>query len=191
MTDLSWVTLDTWIVSDHHWGHANIIKYQKRPPTNFADMRRLWIETVGADEPLLHLGDVACYGDRTLHDEWVKDLPGRKFLITGNHDNQHNRAWYEGHGFTILGRGTRPFFWQAPDGRMVAFSHEPDTTIFGWDINVHGHIHSNPYWSETPWLDYRNVCVELTGYAPVRLREVIHGKTYGSRFDAPPTSVYP
>lgn len=181
---LSWVTLDTWIVSDHHWGHANIIKYSKRPADNFAEMRRLWIETVGDDDPLLHLGDVVCFGDRSLHSRWVDGLPGRKHLITGNHD-KHPREWYEEFGFTVLGRGTRPHFWQAPDGKIIAFSHEPDVSIFGWDVNVHGHIHSNPYWESTPWLDYRNVSVEITGYAPVRLRDVLFGNAYASRYETP------
>lgn len=179
--DLSSLTLASWVTSDQHWQHPRIREYQNRPADHFELMRRLWIERVKPDDVLLHLGDIVCFGDRAEHPRWMTGLPGRKLLLRGNHDD-HSDQWYEAAGFEVIGR--KPILWVVP-GRIhqqvVCFSHEPDTELFGWDINVHGHTHANPYWEHTPMLDYRNVCVEQTDYAPVRLRDVLYGTEGGRR----------
>ena len=165
------LTLDSWITSDNHWEHPKIREYQDRPEDHFELMRAEWIRLVQPDDVLLHLGDIACFGDRSLHKLWIEGLPGRKFLIRGNHD-RHSNNWYEEAGFTVLGRGN--VFWHRPDtGASICFSHEPETYIGGWSINVHGHKHGNaPFVSGRR----RNVSVERTNYRPMRLREVLDAR---------------
>ena len=175
MIDLDDVlTWDSWVIADHHWEHPRIREYQDRPPDHFERMRNEWIEYVGHDDVILHLGDLVCFGDIDRHPFWIEGLPGRKYLIRGNHD-KHSNEWYGAAGFTVLGRGNRGFMWQAPDSRVVAFSHEPltDPGYAGFDLNVHGHIHANDLWYGLPGHEYVNVSVEKTDYAPVRLRDVI------------------
>lgn len=151
------VTLDAWVTADHHWEHPRIREYQGRPEGHFWIMRDRWFETVAPDDVVLHLGDIVCFGDRDRHPFWLDGLPGRKYLIRGNHD-KHSDEWYEAAGFTVLGRGNKPFLWVAPDGLLVAFSHEPLTTGHvdypyndcAWDVNVHGHVHANDLWNPIP-----------------------------------------
>lgn len=165
-----YLTLDTWVTADHHWEHPRIREYQDRPADHFEIMRERWITAVAPDDNVLHLGDLVCFGDQERHPEWLIGLPGHKFLLRGNHD-KHTHQWYGAAGFTVLGR--KPFNWHWLDGTIICFSHEP---VEGdhWDVNVHGHIHGAPYWPSTlrPE-DRRNVCVEMTDYAPVRLGDVL------------------
>lgn len=172
--NLDFLTLDSWVTADHHWEHPNIRLYQNRPENHFEIMRARWIDRVLFDDIVLHLGDLVCFGDRKRHPFWIDGLPGQKYLIRGNHD-KHSDQWYSAAGFKVLGR--KPLYWHRYDkGKIVCFSHEPETQTGGWDINVHGHLHLNDYWLDPRRLqDRRNVCVERTGYAPVRLREVLEG----------------
>lgn len=167
------ITLDTWVTSDHHWEHPNIRRYQDRPEDHFRIMRRLWKETVPPLDTVLHLGDLVCFGNQALHPFWIKNLPGRKYLIRGNHD-KHPNEWYEAAGFTVLGRGDTAFWWMESETEtLIAFSHEP-LEDDAWAINVHGHIHANPHHEYYGRLqDRRNVSVEVTGYSPVRLRDIL------------------
>lgn len=179
----SWLTLDTWITSDQHWSHHNIRKYQGRPENHFELMMIKWNSVVKPTDTILCLGDLVCYGDIDNHPWWLNGLNGEKYLLKGNHD-KHSYQWYKNAGFEVVGR--KPFLWHTErDGEpyIVCFSHEPDTPngfhnpfMGGWDINIHGHIHGNPYFGTTPQWNYVNVSVEVTDYAPARLRDVIDGK---------------
>lgn len=170
---------DTWVTSDQHWGHKNIGKYTKRPDDHFELMRMAWDACVQPGDVVLHLGDLIVY--TSLNSERAKlgmDLPGIKGILLGNHDN-FPQAWYRWQGFEILGR--QHLDWIEPNGTRVRFSHYPAGIMnqyghfdprwdLGWDINVHGHIHRN---LKSDRVRYRNVCVEHTNYAPVRLGDVL------------------
>jgi len=157
------ITADTWITSDHHWGHDNIRKFQNRPWNHFELMRERWIETVAEDDTVLHLGDLVCYAYRREEspESWIEGLPGKKFIILGNHD-KYKTSWYERNGFSVVGRGDKPFMWN-----NICFSHEP---LDGdWRLNIHGHTHLN----NPPRPGKVNVSIEATDYRPVRLRDII------------------
>ena len=51
-----------WFTADSHWGHANAIRYDKRPYESVtemdADLLRRWNETVGSKDVVYHLGDI-------------------------------------------------------------------------------------------------------------------------------------
>lgn len=92
---------NTWLISDTHFGHANIERLCKRPANADALMVTEWQRLVPPDALLLHLGDVAY---RAEFDEWatiIRALPGDKRLILGNHDKQP-ASYYERCGFAIL-----------------------------------------------------------------------------------------
>ena len=167
------LTLNSWITSDQHWGHKNIQTYANRPENHYELMRNRWCAAVDPSDVLLHLGDIVCFGNRDMHDGYLEGLPGRKMLIRGNHDN-HKDDFYESYGWTILGRGDKPFRWAWGD-KIIAFSHEPLESGLFWDINVHGHTHDNDHRPYTPMQGkrYINACVEKTDYAPVRLRDLL------------------
>lgn len=178
------IDIDWWVISDTHFSHDNIIRYCDRPPNHDELMWMNWNLCVGSDDPVLHLGDL-CFMQG-----WLEGLNGRKFLLKGNHDHE-KPSWYREQGFEMLEgaehtpytsrkRGTirykHGFYWDAPDGRRVLFSHFPDETVLNWDVNIHGHIHNNPYSEDLDTSrNYVNVSVEVINYTPVRLEELLKG----------------
>ena len=169
------LALDSWVTSDQHWEHPRIREYQHRPEDHFELMLFQWLARVQRNDVLLHLGDLVCFGKKENHVYWAVGLPGRKYILLGNHD-KHPDSWYKAAGFTVLGR--KPIHWTSPDGQVVVFSHRPVRDPEGWDINVHGHVHGSAYYADTVRIsDRRNVCVEVTDYSPVRLGDVLSSKS--------------
>ena len=93
--------MNIFFTSDHHFGHANIIKFE---PLNRVDARGgmfetveqmdeflilRWNEVVGVNDLVYHLGD-ASYKRETLR-AVLPRLNGRKILICGNHDPYFER----------------------------------------------------------------------------------------------------
>lgn len=176
--------LDTWIVSDTHFRHKNIVKYCNRPMGHDRLMQQNWFEKIQPEDTVLHLGDLQVwYGlEVVAASALTSSLPGKKFILRGNHDREKPK-FYADLGFTMIPE----FIWEVDipsviTWRRVLFSHYPDITRIGeWDINVHGHIHNNGYPVEIKReRDYRNVSVEVMNYEPVRLRDVLVGKAYES-----------
>lgn len=76
--------------SDHHFGHANIIRFCNRPFESADEMNeeliRRWNEKVPPDGIVYHLGDFAlCRDDEFNH--IAGRLNGTIYLIAGNHDS--------------------------------------------------------------------------------------------------------
>jgi calcineurin-like phosphoesterase family protein len=167
---------DTWIISDTHFGHKNIIGFCDRPRNHEDVMLSNWERTVQDGDTILHLGDVA-FGRRADIYNWAKildDLPGRKFLIKGNHDHSSSIKIYRGIFDEIL----QPFVQEFSDVKFL-FSHYPDEHISDeWDINIHGHVHNNPVdHIAGPIVNmdklYENVSVEVINYTPIRLNSIL------------------
>jgi len=169
---------DKWVISDTHFNHAAILTfkdYAGKPPRVFDsvdDMNQCmldnWADTVKPNDIVYHLGDVLFGMDKV---DWMEKnfakLPGKKYLILGNHDNPKFLA---------------PFFkdimlWKDYSSLGLVLSHTPqhastlaESHRFGSDpvLNVHGHIHSNP----SPDGPYKCVCVEQTDYTPVNIGDL-------------------
>lgn len=166
------ITPETWIISDTHFGHKNIVKYCNRPLNHNEKMYRNWQSLVRPTDTVLHLGDVSVwYGDEKNY--WLGyagSLPGKKYLILGNHD-KFKPVEFEREGFTII-----PEFIQEVKKQRVLFSHYPDDTRTGqWDINVHGHIHNNLLEHRLAQTNrrYKNVSIEVMDYKPVQACDIL------------------
>jgi calcineurin-like phosphoesterase family protein len=166
---------DTWIISDTHFGHQNIIGFCNRPVNHEAIIMRNWREAVSESDTILHLGDVA-FGNKRGIELWAQDiseLPGRKLLIKGNHDHSRSIKIYKDI-FEVI----NPFVQDFSDVKFY-FSHYPDHPIKDeWDINVHGHIHNNPLQGDfSPMVDinkiYENVSIEVTNYSPILFSSIL------------------
>ncbi len=83
--------MTTWLTSDQHYYHRNIIDYCKRPFASVEEMNatltRNHNAVVKPDDIVLIVGDL------TLDDRKVKsildELNGTKYLVAGNHDTCH------------------------------------------------------------------------------------------------------
>jgi calcineurin-like phosphoesterase family protein len=81
--------MNTYFVSDTHYGHTNVIKYSKRPFGSVEEMNETLIENhnkiVKPGDEVYHLGDFAFLSDDKTIDI-IKRLNGNIHFIFGNHD---------------------------------------------------------------------------------------------------------
>jgi calcineurin-like phosphoesterase family protein len=94
---------DTWIISDTHLGHRNILEFE---PCRLTQMRidgyeadehdkwiiETWNSKVNPDDTVLHLGDFAFKNVA----ENIEKLNGNIILILGNHDGKGGEQKYKG-----------------------------------------------------------------------------------------------
>ena len=81
----------TWLTSDQHFGHKNVIAYSKRPFADVDEMTRELVARFNAKvadgDEVWHLGDFSL--DERLVPKILPLLRGRHFLVAGNHDTCH------------------------------------------------------------------------------------------------------
>ena len=159
-----------WLISDTHFGHANILKFTdasgNRIRPKFDSVKEMddyicsqWADRVKPQDHIYHLGDVTMGS----HLGMIKGLPGHKRLLLGNHDKL-KMTEYMAAGFQKI-TVTRKF-------DEVICSHYPlhTSSLHGKMIgNIHGHIHEKQL--DDP--RYLNVSVERTEYAPIPLDDCI------------------
>ena len=160
------------IWADTHFWHENVIKYQGRPKNHTEIMFKNWREKVSHKDILLNLGDVVHgISDQEMEIRFPKRLPGKPYLVFGNHDKKgrleilRNRKWKFLDPFEIVYREN-----------LIIFTHEPldENEVTEGIINVHGHVHDNP--SPGDGSRYINVSVEKTNYQPVYLKKILDNK---------------
>ena len=161
----------TFVTSDTHFGHANIIKYSKRPFRDVHDMDEQLIQRWNAKVPsnsiVYHIGDFA-FAEPSRLRELVRRLNGTIRLVRGNHDKR------------IRGDDVKLFDWvrdyyeaAGPGKRKIVMCHYPMVT---WNKShagswmLHGHCHGNLTMPETTRLD---VGVDThPNYEPYSLNEI-------------------
>lgn len=91
-----------YFISDLHFGHKNIIEYEKRPFRSIEHMNdelvKRWNKVVTNEDTVFCLGDVSFCGAE-LTRNYVSALNGKKILIMGNHDRIRRPAWWIEKGF--------------------------------------------------------------------------------------------
>lgn len=122
--------METWFISDTHFGHANIIKYCNRPFNNVDEMNKTltdnWNSVVKPDDLVYHLGDFSFYEVETYR----KMLNGKIILIRGNHDRKiDDKNFDEVHDSLEINIDTF----------KCLLTHKPQITDF--DFNINGHVH--------------------------------------------------
>lgn len=161
---------ERYLISDMHFGHGNIIKYENRP---FADatemdavMIRNWNNVIRTDDLVYVLGDVSFYPKEKTH-EIMQQLNGHKLLILGNHDLGRSETFWKDVGFEFVSKYPvclDEFYW---------LSHEPMFLTASMPyVNIHGHIHSKIMSTNTTPNQYVNVSVEHTNYTPLDFKTI-------------------
>jgi calcineurin-like phosphoesterase family protein len=129
---------ETWFTSDTHFGHKNILEYEKdaRPFDTVEEMNeRLianWNDTVRPKDIVFHLGDFA-FG--AVNVAIADRLNGHKRLVMGNHDC-HSFDLYVRHFQRLFGA----HYW-----KRCILTHipvHPRNLGDRFFLNVHGHLHS-------------------------------------------------
>lgn len=157
-----------WLTSDTHFNHFNIIGYCNRPFSNVGEMDwelvRRWNAVVQPQDKVYHLGDVYMNASHGYIDNLLSQLNGHKRLILGNHDRGKDQTLLKYFDKIYAMR-----FLKVGD-KLLQLTHmplHPDSIKKGW-INIHGHIHNK----ESPDGPYRNVCVEMTDYFPIKAEDI-------------------
>lgn len=150
--------MKTFLISDTHFGHANILKFTiedgslLRP--GFESIQEhdeylieQWNKVVGPNDKVYHLGDVG-FKSFTALSLILQRLNGTKVLIKGNHDNFKLAQYAQ---FFKDVRATHQL-------DKCILSHIPlhPDSLSRWRGNIHGHTHHR-------WLEdkrYFNVAVE-------------------------------
>lgn len=130
-------------ISDCHFGHQNIMRFDGRPFGSVEEMDNYMIEkwnsVVEKDDTVYIIGDF-CWG---LESEWVdilSRLSGRKVLIMGNHDLKRfkpkaRRFFIEVKDYKeVKDDGRRVILSHYP---MCCFKHDGDSNVW----HLHGHTH--------------------------------------------------
>jgi calcineurin-like phosphoesterase family protein len=78
-----------WFTADHHFGHANILRFSRRPFPSLEAMNETlierWNQVVGPQDIVYHLGDMFLMPASEAR-KIRERLNGRICLIRGNHD---------------------------------------------------------------------------------------------------------
>jgi len=126
---------NSWFVADTHFGHANIVRYSKRPFADVAEHDEAlianWNRVVAPEDDVYFLGDFA-YKSKASILETRGRLNGAKIhFIKGNHDAvspelRDTFAWYDSVRMIEV------------NGQKIWLSHYAHRV---WDLSHHGSWH--------------------------------------------------
>lgn len=147
-----------WIITDTHLNHHAMVKSCGRPENFDSIICQNWQEKVKAQDTVIHLGDCAWRPEGMKR---LLELPGKKILVRGNHDDKSLGKYMEmGWDFAcdsiVMKLG----------GVVILFSHKPRLGHQA-DINIHGHFHD--LHREDFSRLYIPLSLEAMGYQPIAL----------------------
>jgi calcineurin-like phosphoesterase family protein len=85
-----------WFTADTHFGHGNVIRYNKRPFSSLSEIDETLIENwngvVHPNDTVYHLGDFTLHGKKLTAD-YFRRLNGKIHVVPGGHDRRWNRKY--------------------------------------------------------------------------------------------------
>jgi len=171
----------TWVYSDPHFYHKNIVKFTTvdrnanvvplRPWDDAEqmteDMIQWYNELVEDADRVYILGDVA-FSAQDMR-RAVSRLKGRKCLIPGNHDPVKMRQYFD------LFDDVRGYVQRSG----FIMSHIPihPSSLGRWKVNIHGHLHARRVeeigYDGSADPRYYCACVERTNFRPIPLDAIL------------------
>lgn len=174
-------------LADTHYGHANILKYSKRPFSSVEEMNEAMITNhnavVSDNDDVYFDGDFSYKGGDPV--QYLKRLKGRKHLIIGSHDSG-----------ILSSPEARKYFVEIEqmikvndNGTKIVLFHCP---IVEWEgyyngvLHFYGHVHNN-FQNPTTRYAYEmpnayNIGVDIIGFTPKTLGQILeiyaHRKDY-------------
>jgi calcineurin-like phosphoesterase family protein len=177
----------TWVASDPHFSHANILKFERSPGVPLRDFKDVtemnetmidnWNRTVKDGDRVYLLGDVAFHPK--VFEQIIPRLKGRIVLVPGNHEPPKMRKYF--HLFDDV-RG-----YVVKKG--VIMSHIPihPGSLSRWKINIHGHLHANNVLTEAP---FRDSCGNImSGFEPIEVPDPRYVNVSMEQIDFTPKSL--
>lgn len=170
--------MNTWITSDLHLSHTNILKYNPKY-RQYGDVDEMneaivagWNAQVQPDDLTYILGDVAFCNPKKAT-EFMKRMNGRKILIEGNHD----RKLVKDAAFRACFEEIHVYHEVSFDSVKICMFHYPIFDHNGsahGSLMLHGHRHGNPTNIPGRIMD---VGFDATGFVVSNLSEVVRTLT--------------
>lgn len=174
-------------ISDLHFGHKNILKFDNRPFFTLEEMEKTlisnWNNKISKNDDVYILGDMFWHNEDAPR--ILAQLKGKKYLILGNHDRINAEIakhfiWCNKKIETIKDNGEKIVMSHFPIAHWDGQMHKPQT------IHLYGHIHqgrdSRPFerysemWEEENHMLFKaaNVgcMVSYMNYTPRTLLEI-------------------
>lgn len=184
--------MTTWGTADWHFGHARIIEYEYRPWASVEEMNEAIIENLQVVQPtddLWIIGDAFMVKQPRINIPLLMaQIPGRKHLISGNHDPSFpgRKSWQAWKRWMVDEGGFTHVFdhhvKMSLSDHLVTMCHFPydgdhtseeryveNRPLDQGDWLLHGHVHGA--WKQR--LKMINLGIDVWDYKPVNLEQVI------------------
>lgn len=167
----------TYITSDIHWGHSNILKYSPWARGHFRDITDMNeaivrnINSMVTDEDTLIIAGDICFARPEIGVEYLKRLNGIKKIVWGNHDVKlrESSVYQQSRGLmgVVFDADYLEFDHKFQDKKYkIVVTHYPFLT---WNrshhgsCNFHGHGHASPENRNTQGMCVRQMDIGLDG----------------------------
>ena len=168
----------TFVTSDHHFNHRNIIGLCGRPfvdDDGYPDVTQMnevlihnWNEVVGYSDQVFYLGDF-CFGPLARIRDITDRLNGTKYLVRGNHD-RHSRSAYLRSGFVEVSRSRD----LTVGGVRILMAHKiSDLSLTEYHMGLCGHVHEKWTTQEQHGKRVVNVGVDVHNFRPVDILDLV------------------
>lgn len=145
--------MTTWLVSDTHFCHVNVIKYEftRQHFTTVDEMNEAiikeWNQTVSPTDEVIHLGDFILGADLDKANNIINQLNFKKLtLVIGNHDTNNKIE-------NVYAKNPKIFLAPIIQDEEFILTHYPihpnlleECSLRSNDVNerynIHGHIHN-------------------------------------------------
>lgn len=131
-------------IGDLHFGHRNVIEYDKCPFSNVEEMDRemidRWNSKVSEEDNVYILGDFAYHNEKS-YSWYLCQLKGKKHLIIGNHD----RKLLKDNEALAYFESVEPYLEVKDGSKRIILLHYPMAEWNGFfreSWHVYGHIHN-------------------------------------------------
>jgi calcineurin-like phosphoesterase family protein len=165
-------------ISDLHFGHKNVIRFDHRPFPDVEEMDKVlitrWNGRVAPDDDVYIVGDFAFHNEKP--EEWyLEQLKGRKHLVIGNHDNRLLKNEKAMSYFEMVDK----MMHVVDMGNQICLCHFP---IADWNGMYRGswHIYGHIHCSTTQAYQYMKTCERalnagcmINNYTPASFQELV------------------
>lgn len=157
-------------ISDLHLDHQAVLKFDGRPFKTLEEMaevvRERWTAKVTDEDEVYILGDFIMR-DADLGERFLSSVPGKKFLVRGNHDT------VEVDGFESV----ESMMTIEDEGRRVFLCHYP-VAVHCDTYHLYGHVHYlfGAFMRHSNLLNLQNsynACCTNWDFTPVSLSEIL------------------
>lgn len=171
--------MKTFVTSDLHFFHENVIGFCDRPFGSVEHMNHVlienWNSVVGEHDHIWMLGDFS-FGkvDETIG--VLKQLKGIKHKITGNHDRKGSCQKLPWKDYFVEEHDYLRF---KLDKKKYVMCHFPFSSWERGYVNLHGHLHSLAGY-KNKWMQW-DVGVDANGYTPLLIEDAYERALKGEK----------